>query len=43
MRTTLTVLQQPACDAVGEGGGGLAAAAEPLQSLAAEHTFPEQQ
>ena len=32
----------PACDAGGEGGG-LATAVEPLQSLAAEHSFPEQQ
>ena len=50
MRTTLTVLQQPAfnaaCDAVGEGGGGeggggLAAAAEPRQSLSSEQNLPE--
>ena len=46
MRTTLTVLQQPSCDAVGEGGGGeggggLAAAAEPRQSLSSEQNLPE--
>ena len=43
MRTTLTVLHAhpPACDAGGEGGGGLAAAVEPAQSLAREQNFPE--
>ena len=43
VRTTLTVLHAhpPACDAGGEGGGGLATAVEPAQSLAREHIFPE--
>ena len=43
MRTTLTGLHAhpPACDAGGKGGGGLAAAVEPAQSLAREQNFPE--
>ena len=38
-----TVKYAEACDAVAEGGGGLAAAVEPLRQLAAEHILPEQQ